>query len=253
MEEPKSPDTLRGGDTSLFSLPSESATATTPHTSNVSVTTTITSAFSPEKAEVIQKKKLRQTLETVVMLFDRLGKCCNKLIAETFSSSSNAVMAAEEITRIYLQIHTISISNLESLVDSFELDMLAQSHAHHQPQRKNMEISLKLPCAISSPSSGAMDHTRKSAPKMQILPNTANDIESRDDEERNHQNTVQLQDLRNVASSQTVVNQELGDEKRDSPPASLVTGPSGRNSGRKKERRTKLWRRRLVPKRRTAE
>ncbi|KAL3904205.1 MAG: hypothetical protein SGILL_010156, partial [Bacillariaceae sp.] len=43
-EDPLSPPTVRGGDSSLFSLPSDSANANddTPHTSNVSMATTIT-------------------------------------------------------------------------------------------------------------------------------------------------------------------------------------------------------------------
>lgn len=257
MEEPKSPDTIRGGDTSLFSLPSGSATATTPHTSNVSVTTTITSAFSPEKPNVIQNKKLRQTLETVIMLFEKLAKCCKILVAETFAGSSNAVMAAEEMTRIYLQIHTISISNLESLVDSFELDILAQSHVQ-QPRTENREISLKLPRGISS----HLSHTLDQHPsKSQMFSGSANYTETRNDEEAKHPKVLQNQDLCNAQAAaresettvQSMVNQELGDEKRDAPPANLVTSPSARTVTRKKERRARLWRRRLMPKRRTAE
>lgn len=254
VEEPKSPDTIRGGDTSLFSLPSQSATATTPHTSNVSVTTTITSAFSPDKPEGIQKKQLRQTLETVVMLFERLGTCCNTLMGETFASSSIAVMAAEEITRIYLQVHTISINNLETLVDSFELHLLSQLQIQ-LPRTEMMDLSLKLPSSISDQLPSSLDRFAKTAPQTQTLAIEAESIESRDHQESRQQTLLQPQDVRNVDAATREsegITDEL-DEKRDGPPAPLVAAPSPRNVERKKVRRTRLWRRRLLPKRRTAE
>ncbi|KAL3930726.1 MAG: hypothetical protein SGBAC_011641 [Bacillariaceae sp.] len=254
VEEPKSPDTIRGGDTSLFSLPSQSATATTPHTSNVSVTTTITSAFSPDKPEGIQKKQLRKTLETVVMLFERLGKCCNTLMGETFASSSIAVMAAEEITRIYLQVHTVSINNLETLVDSFELDLLSQLQIK-LPRTEMMDLSLKLPSSISDQLPSSLDRSAKSAPHIQILAIEAESIESRDDQESRQELLSQPQDVRNVdevTRESEGIPDEL-DEKRDSPPAPLVSASSPNNIARKKVRRTRLWRRRLLPKRRMAE
>jgi len=255
VEEPKSPDTIRGGDTSLFSLPSESATAKTPHTSNVSVTTTITSAFSPDKPEGIQKKLLRQTLETVVTLFDRLGKCCTKLMGETFASSNIAVMAAEEVTRIYLQVHTISINNLEALVDSFELDILSQLQIQ-RPRTQKMELSLKLPSTTSDQVMSALDRApAMAAPQTLTLATKAKSIESRDDQGPREQALPQTQNIRNVdtATRESEATPDRLDEKRDAPPASLAAAPSSRNVDRKKVRRTRLWRRRLVPKRRTAE
>lgn len=128
-EEPKSPETIRGGDTSLFSLPSESATDITPHTSNVSVTTTITSAFSPEKNERLlslnpHRRNLRKTLDNIATLLDRLGALCVTLLSKPETSFDESSNARGEITRIYLQLQKISVEDLESLIDSFELDIM---------------------------------------------------------------------------------------------------------------------------------
>ena len=125
---PESPDTVRGGDTSLFSLPSESAN-TTPHTSNVSVTTTITSAISPARnlrpmgGQNVDSVRLRRTLEATATLLDRLSKACSKLQMASNVSNEVSILAAEEVKRVYLQLLAIKTDDLNSLINSFELDI----------------------------------------------------------------------------------------------------------------------------------
>jgi hypothetical protein len=129
-EEPQSPDTVRGGDSSLFSLPSESAAGdATPHTSNVSLTTTITSAVSFDKHSrhmgyPLQKVDMRRALEAVSTLFDRLSAACLKLVGVKSTKSEASVKAVEEIKRVYLLLLTLSVEDLKALIDSFELDLM---------------------------------------------------------------------------------------------------------------------------------
>ena len=125
-ETPESPDAHRGGDTSLFSLPSDSAN--TPHTSNVSVTTTITSAISPARIACpmgrnVDGVRLRRTLEALSTLLDRLSKACAKLKLATNSSNEVSKLAAEEVKRVYLQLLAIKSDYLNALINSFELDL----------------------------------------------------------------------------------------------------------------------------------
>jgi hypothetical protein len=129
-EEPNSPDIVRGGDTSLFSLPSESAAGdATPHTSNVSLTTTITSAVSFDKHSrhmgyPMNRVNMRRALEAVSTLFDRLSAACLKLVDVLSTKSDASVKAAEEIKRVYLLLLTLPVEELKALIDSFELDLL---------------------------------------------------------------------------------------------------------------------------------
>lgn len=123
-EIPESPTTVRGGDTSLFSLP-ESEHDTTPHTSNVSLTTTITSAWSPLKQTSTRRNEsshLRRTVEAAATLFDRLSAACSKLV-QISTPSDTSIRAAEEIKRIYLQLISIHPDDMKALIDSFQLDL----------------------------------------------------------------------------------------------------------------------------------
>ena len=121
---PESP--ARGGDTSVFSLPSESAD-TTPNTSNVSLTTTITSALSSvhnmrQTGRQQEGARLRRTLEAVTTLIAMLSSASLKLI-EFPGFSDVSVRAAEEIKRIYLHLLSIHSDDIKALIDSFHLDM----------------------------------------------------------------------------------------------------------------------------------
>jgi hypothetical protein len=275
LEEPKSPATLRGGDTSLFSLPSQSATHTTPHTSNVSsnvsLTTTITSAFSPEKHGFhFQQKNLRQTTETIVSLFDRLGAACTKLMGENFSSSNVSIMAAEEITRVYLQLQTISVGNLEALVDSFELDVLSLpiSRLISDDQGENMDTSNKPTTIVPVPKmKPPAEESSTSAQQLvsQTMALSTALVEKREDrEEGNSVFSPGTADMLSVEVSTNMTEdprRAVGSfddadvrEERDAPPTSFVAEQRPlSNAAKKKSSRTKLWKRRLLPRKKSAE
>lgn len=124
-EEPESPTTIRGGDTSLFSLPSESANAKddTPHTSNVSMTTTITTVLSPERnrpqLQEISKGGLRSTIESLTRLLARLEAAC--LLLTTLKTKLKTV---EEITQIYKEFLQLPASDLKKISQFFELSYM---------------------------------------------------------------------------------------------------------------------------------
>jgi hypothetical protein len=114
---------VRGGDSSLFSLPESEHD--TPHTSNVSLTTTITSAWSPAKQSSSRRDEgspLRRTVEAAATLFDRLSAACSKLV-QISAPSKTSIRAAEEIKRIYLQLVTIHPDDMKALIDSFQLQL----------------------------------------------------------------------------------------------------------------------------------
>jgi hypothetical protein len=133
-EDPVSPQMARGGDTSLFSLPSDSANPNddTPHTSNVSMATTITTVLSPDKnlsqrhqyyqnrnsCFVDDKKKLgmRQTFESMIWLLGRLEAACHLLL-----NVKDKLKAADEIKQIYLDFLHLPVSDLKDIAHLFEL------------------------------------------------------------------------------------------------------------------------------------
>ena len=124
-EEPRSPVTIRGGDTSLFSLPSESGNDATPHTSNVSMTSTITSAVTPDNkankrfGNMLAQGNLRETMETVCLAMNALSAECASLIQAKVSKKTFA-----NIQRIYYQLLNIPNDELKAVIDSFELDIV---------------------------------------------------------------------------------------------------------------------------------
>lgn len=117
---PTGPETLRGGDTSLFSLPSESAT---PCTSNVSLATTITSKPSPYRRNQPQSSStqeaghIRRTIEIVSTLLQKLTTACHEMANR--KSPQDAIRATEGIKRNYLQLMTMKNQDIRSVVDAF--------------------------------------------------------------------------------------------------------------------------------------
>jgi hypothetical protein len=133
-EDPISPPTVRGGESSLFSLPSDSANANddTPHTSNVSMATTITTVLSPDKYskqwrhnlvhrgafpqnEAIQIG-LRQSLESVIRLLGRLEAAC--LLLQTVKEKQKTI---DEIKCIYLDFLQLPVTDLKCISSFFDL------------------------------------------------------------------------------------------------------------------------------------
>jgi len=127
-EEPQSPPSVtRGADTSLFSLPSDSANNSTPHTSNVSITSTLTTIVSPEKyGSDIYKQKLsmRKTVESLAQLLHRLEASCMCLKSGMTTTEKSTVI--ENIQLIYFELIKLPAVDLEQIIDSFEMDSSKQ-------------------------------------------------------------------------------------------------------------------------------
>jgi len=135
-EDVRSPPTIRGGDTSLFSLPSDSANDndSTPHTSNVSMTTTITTILTPERnpakrlqhppylvqedpmKENTSQAGLQTTLGALLHLLCRLEAACRML-----ANGTKSLKDAEAIEQVYLELLGLSVSNLKEISNFFEL------------------------------------------------------------------------------------------------------------------------------------
>lgn len=143
--EPQSPDTVRGGGTSLFSLPEESG-AETPHTSNVSLATSITSAYTPRRRRhssqparpqlILQQDglQLRHTVEVVSSLLQKLSLACLKLKELNSKKKGSAaaqtyVRACDEIKKIYLQFLDIKRDDARALTEIFYLESLTPQTA----------------------------------------------------------------------------------------------------------------------------
>ena len=139
LEEPQSPQTIRGGDTSLFSLPSDSANETTPHTSNVSVATTITTVVSPERYRQriqnqhhtdhytivnnqngidIHVQNTRKTMDSLARLLYRLEETCRGLKSKIRGKS----MLIESFQSIYFELLNLSTADLKVIIDSFDME-----------------------------------------------------------------------------------------------------------------------------------
>lgn len=139
-EDPQSPPTIRGGDTSLFSLPSESANDQTPHTSNVSIATTITTVLSPDRHSRHKYRQRangcsgvggvggvdpRQAVEMISRLHLRLKRASQQLIQKDGKKE-----ALQELRSIYLKFHQIAVGDLKHVIDSFELIPVHEPSSH---------------------------------------------------------------------------------------------------------------------------
>lgn len=118
------PSRPRGGDTSVFTLPS--ASAGTPMTSNVSFSTTIASSQQTSRVPHfrVDGLKVRHTIEIVSTLLQKLSLCCDALVNMKGLSTEKTVRITKEIKRNYLQLISVDHCMLRALVDSFELEVL---------------------------------------------------------------------------------------------------------------------------------
>ena len=130
----ESPVRRRGGDTSVFSLPGDSM-AETPMTSNVSITTTITSAVtSPLISNVPNVRsngdqqpvqypglQLRRTIEIVATILQKISSALSRLL-EFKDDVQESIRITEDLKRNYLQLSSIDLMDMKALVQSFELD-----------------------------------------------------------------------------------------------------------------------------------
>mmetsp|Transcript_17166 Transcript_17166/g.24153 ORF Transcript_17166/g.24153 Transcript_17166/m.24153 type:complete len:824 (+) Transcript_17166:144-2615(+) len=113
-DKKENPCTPRGGDTSVFSLPSDE-TATTPHTSNVSMNSSITSkrSYEPSSPSRRETLRLRQTLIIAITVVQRLTLACDKLVTK---NPTELIGATEEIKANYLELMVLSKTDLAALL-----------------------------------------------------------------------------------------------------------------------------------------
>jgi hypothetical protein len=125
---PESPETVRGGDTSVFSLPSDSAK--TPMTSNVSLTTTITSAVTTPFKDRARRQKsapnglqLRRTIEILSTILHKMAVACvglSNINSEPWNLGAEAsIRLTEDIKRNYLQLLAVKQEDVKALVNAF--------------------------------------------------------------------------------------------------------------------------------------
>ncbi|GAX11639.1 hypothetical protein FisN_30Lh014 [Fistulifera solaris] len=144
MVHPETPDLVRGGDTSVFSLPS--GCDETPMTSNVSLTTTITSAVTTPNGRKHGKMKpfvdglvLRRTIDIFCTLLEKLTQSCHTLLdrwgtsKQWHAGSEVSIRVTEEIKRTYLQLLSMELADLHALVDSFVYHAAPLTIPHEEP------------------------------------------------------------------------------------------------------------------------
>jgi len=170
--QPQSPETVRGGGTSLFSLPDESGVET-PHTSNVSIGTTITSVntFSPKnqsQQKLLLKHnglQLRHTMKVVASLMQKLTLACLQLgelpKEDGASSLERYVSACKNMKCLYLKLVAVAKEDYKAFMDVFHLEavnqaremVLADADANFQDQartRLKQQQVLALASALGS-------------------------------------------------------------------------------------------------------
>ena len=131
-----------GGDTSVFSLPADSDSAT-PMTSNKSVATSIATSITtlPNSARFHRPTgqnhpsnglQIRRTIEIYSSLLQNLSLACLRLIdlsTKNGTSSSScdfkesSIRVTEELKRYYLQIMAMEMDDLRSLANAFRFDV----------------------------------------------------------------------------------------------------------------------------------
>jgi hypothetical protein len=122
-----------GGDTSVFTLPSDSAD--TPMTSNVSITTTIesvsrnmsSSSFLRPLKHQPNGLQIRRTIEIVSTLVQRLSVACRALADMSSLQTEKSVRITKDIKNTYLQLIAMDHCDLRALVDAFELELSSLS------------------------------------------------------------------------------------------------------------------------------
>ena len=106
------------GDTSVFTLPSESAD--TPMTSNLSVSTAHKEWPSKKRLQV-ESHQIQRTIELVSTLLEKLSSSC-RMWLDSPATSEIGVKITRELKRYYLQLVAISHDDLCALVHAFDLE-----------------------------------------------------------------------------------------------------------------------------------
>jgi hypothetical protein len=125
-----SPIIRRGGDTSVFSLPSDSNA--TPMTSNVSLSSTITTAKTVLR---LDRTALMKTIHSVATLFETLSVCCRDLSQWETDQHMNvkaSVRVTSQIKKTYNQMMGLRVDDLMSVVEAFELRQCQHNYLYQQ-------------------------------------------------------------------------------------------------------------------------
>lgn len=140
---PESPDIACGGGTSVFTLPEDSASGT-PHTSNVSMATSITSAnprssYSFRPCRILQHDglQLRHNIAIICSLVQKLTLSCQQLGSiclerpdvKDAANAKKYVEACKEIKQKYLQLIGMSKDDIRAVMDAFQLDLVSSQIA----------------------------------------------------------------------------------------------------------------------------
>jgi hypothetical protein len=105
------------------------------------MTTTITSAFSPNrKGRQQDGVRLRRTIEAIATLLERLSLACTKLAQLSSTSNETSIKATEEVKRVYLQLLAIKTEDLSALIDSFEVEQPPLQIARLVPEGRKEAI-----------------------------------------------------------------------------------------------------------------
>lgn len=123
-----SPDAAdRGGDTSLFTLPTNSTTPNISNQSNQSMATTITSEpnssndLQEKNAQTTASRRLRLTAEAVVLLLQQITVAAYRLPEERLRDDTLWAASVEEVKRGYRYLLQIPDDDLENLQAAFTL------------------------------------------------------------------------------------------------------------------------------------
>jgi hypothetical protein len=267
-----SPKAARGGETDLFSLPSESAADATPHTSNVSLPSTITSAFSPEKYnrqkfDPLGRNSLRRSLELISTLFDNISENLVDVARSASLEMPPSTNAIEGLKTLYLDTQSIDTEDLKGLIDSFELDLQPLKITHLVSEdRADSTMEMKKGEQWTEPralvrSSGPL--ASQLVRQTMALPSVVVDIsvvEEEEDEEDNiylsspstedmnsiEQTIEEVDDLRRTVGS---FDNSCEVEEREGPPGETETEPQRT----KKKAKRSMWRRRISRRHQVAE
>lgn len=173
------PSIVRGGDTSVFSLPSDSAT---PCTSNVSLATTITSQPSGRGTQARSKPtheagQIRRSIEIISTLLQKMSVACNSMANRT--SAEDSIRATEEIKRNYLQLMTMKNQDVRCVVDAFIVGISSMPLARAVSVEDDQPVTRDHPI-VTMPESNSKPNTNEmicaSRGKIAMAPGTWQDM-----------------------------------------------------------------------------
>lgn len=262
-----SPEGARSGESCQFSLPSESAADSTPHTSNVSLPTTITSAFSPEKGRHQTsyqqgRSSLRRSIETISVLFEKMSGVLLGVARAALQGLPPSTEVIEVINAIYLEMQSVDADDLKALIDSFELDLVPLKISRQvsedpvdaivDEKQRNRSTNDPIICRSTDPLAKQLGNQTRDLPPIMVDDDGENGerdlyLFSPATEDMNsiEQTIEDAEDLRRMGGSFDTRDEQ---EERDAPPVFETHSERSRKKPKKS-----MWRRRMSRKHRVAE